>query len=119
MELSVCQMESAVVVPAEILVHHFTAFLRTADEVTLICPTELAPGNTKKEPGWIALELVGPFEFALTGILIQVAGPLAAVGIAIYALSTFNTDYVLIKADKREMAIEALQKAGHSFIGKV
>lgn len=114
--LSVCKLAPDAAVPADILTKPFSAFLRVPKETTLICPVDAAPKNSTCETGWLALELVGPFDFALTGILTQVSVPLAAAGISIFALSTFDTDYVLIKADKREAAKAALMDAGHSFI---
>jgi hypothetical protein len=79
----------------------------------LFAPSALVPQNTKVEHGFIPFELVGPFEFGLTGILTQVANPLAAAGVSIVPLLTFNTDYVLIKADQQTKAVEALRQAGH------
>jgi hypothetical protein len=111
--LSVCKLPHGTDAPIDILAHPFTSFFRTHDEVTLICPTGLVPQNAEAENGFVPFELVGPFEFNLTGILTQVANPLAAAGVSIVALSTFNTDYVLIKADHRAKATEALRKAGH------
>lgn len=112
--LSMCLLDQAAPAPINILAHSMTYFMRTRDETTLICPTTLVPNNVlKQEDGWIAIEFVGPFTFGETGILAQVANPLAAAGIAIIALATFGTDYILIKADKREAAIDALRKAGH------
>src|SRR5947208_1793846 len=100
--LSICSLDPVGTAPADILAHSLTYFMRTADEATLICPTKLVPANVlKAEAGWIAIEFVGPFAFTETGILAQVANPLAAAGVAIIVLSTFGTDYVLIKADKR------------------
>jgi hypothetical protein len=112
--LSICQLPQGSKAPADILEYPFAAFFRTHDEVTLVCPTYLVPQNTKVEHGFIPFELVGSFEFNLTGILTQVANPLAAAGVSIVPLSTFNTDYVLIKADQRKSAIEALRRAGHT-----
>jgi uncharacterized protein len=111
--MSLCKLPPDAAAPADILAKPFTYFFRTHDEATLICPTALAPKNVKTESGFISIEFVGPFEFALTGILTQVANPLAAAGVSIIALSTFNTDYILIKADKREAAIAAIKQAGH------
>ncbi len=116
-ELSVCKLEADISTPVDLPQHTFAAYIHTPGEVTLICPASAVPENVKKEEsGWIALELVGPFDFALTGILLQVAKPLAKAGIAIYTLSTYDTDYVLIKAERRQAAIEALKQAGHNFI---
>ena len=112
--LSICQLPHGSGLPIGVLSQPFTYFFRTHDEATLICPTGLVPQNSNAEHGFIPFELVGPFEFHLTGILLQVAKPLADAGISIVALSTFNTDYVLIKADHRDRAIETLRDAGHT-----
>ncbi len=114
--LSVCQLPKDSDAPAEILEHPFTAFFRTHDEATLICPSELVSQNAKAETGFIPLELVGPFAFNLTGVLAQVANPLAEAGVSIFVLSSFNTDYVLIKANQRTHAEAALHNAGHVFM---
>jgi uncharacterized protein len=66
------------------------------------------------ERDWACLKLQGPFEFSLTGILLSVLEPLAQVNVGIFALSTFNTDYVLVKSEHLEKAILALEGAGHS-----
>lgn len=115
-ELAVCRLEPSAPVPVSALAEPFAAFLRTHNEATLVCPAHIAPHSSKTELGWMALELVGQFDFALTGILTQVTIPLAEAGIPIFALSSFDTDYVLIKADKRLLAEAALVKAGHKFI---
>jgi hypothetical protein len=114
--LSICHLPQGSEVPTDILSQPFSYFFRTHDEATLICPTAVAPQESKAEHGFIPFELVGPFEFNATGVLTQVANPLAAAGISIVALSTFNTDYVLIKADHREKAIETLRRAGHTVL---
>jgi hypothetical protein len=111
--LSVCLHPQGSKAPVDILERRFAAFFRTNDEVTIVCPTELVPSNAKSEHGFVPSELIGPFEFGFTGILTQVAYPLAAAGVSIVPLSTFNTDYVLIKADRRQKAMEALRQAGH------
>lgn len=110
--LSTCLLEQGTPAPIEILAHPMTYFMRTREEVTLICPTALVPPHIKSEGGWIGLEFIGPFDFNETGILTQVANPLAEAGISILALATFGTDYVLIKAEHRSKAIETLKKAG-------
>ena len=114
--LSICQLALDAPAPVEILRYPFTAFFRTKDEVTLICPTAMVPKNAKVESGFIPFEIVGPFEFDVIGILAQVANPLAAAGVSIVPLSTFNTDYVLIKADRRQTAVNTLSKAGHNVL---
>jgi hypothetical protein len=112
--LSICQLPLNSQLPIEIFREQFSYFFRTHNEVTLICPTAVVPQNSKAEHGFVPFEVVGPFEFNVTGVLTQVANPLTAAGVSIVALSTFNTDYVLIKFDHRDKAIEALRRAGHT-----
>src|ERR1700758_631048 len=105
--LSVCNLDKTAIAPVKILDHPFAAFIRTPDGATLVCPTDMVPDNVKTEAGWIALELMGHYSLSQIGILTQVAVPLAEAGVSIFTLSTFRTDYVLIKADKRTVATEA------------
>ena len=112
-ELSLCKLPLNARVPAAILAQPFSAFIRTHNEATLICLSTQVPDNAKAESGFIALEIIGPFDFGQSGILAQIAEPLAEAEVAIFPLLTFDTDYILIKASKRTAAVAALQKAGH------
>jgi hypothetical protein len=85
---------------------------RTEQELSVVCREAAVPAEVQSERGWRALEVVGPLDFALTGILAALAGPLAAAGISIFALSTYDTDYVLVKATTLARAIAVLQAAG-------
>lgn len=113
--LAVSRFEPRAEIPGWALVGEFWSVTRTADELSVICPEDAVPSGITSEPGWRALKLVGPFEFALTGILTSVLDPLAAAGVAIFAFSTFDTDYVLVKADDLDAAVAALTAAGHRF----
>jgi uncharacterized protein len=86
---------------------------RTSDELSIICAEVATPPNALCERGWRVLKLEGPFEFGLTGILDSVLRPLAEARISIFAISTYDTDYVLIKEARLEDAITVLQAAGH------
>jgi uncharacterized protein len=68
------------------------------------------------ESGWIAFELEGPFPFAMTGVLASFVQPLAEASVPIFAISTFDTDYVLIKRENHKQALTALGEAGHQLI---
>lgn len=92
----------------------FTSITRTADELSILCSSRLVPGGVQSEPGWRAIQLVGPFDFSLIGIMLSVAEPLAKAGISILAISTFDTDYVLVKESNLDNAIQALSNAGHT-----
>ena len=86
---------------------------KTRDELSIVCPTSSVPDDVRCEREWAALKLHGPFEFTLTGILVSVLEPLRDAGIGIFAVSTFDTDYVLVKHTNLERAIAALREAGH------
>ena len=87
--------------------------IRTQEEVSLVCAQELAPEVAEVERGWLCFQLQGPFPFTLTGVLASFISPLAQASVPIFAISTYDTDYVLIKQEQREKAISALIAAGH------
>ena len=87
---------------------------KTADELSLVCFTEEVPDNAAKaDHGWKAMRVEGQLDFSLVGILASISRVLAESGISIFAVSTFDTDYILIKAVKVEDAREALAAAGY------
>ncbi|ADV67606.1 ACT domain-containing protein [Deinococcus maricopensis] len=87
---------------------------RTDDELSVVTAEAHVPDGVRHEGGWAALKLHGPFAFHLTGVLASILNPLAAADIGIFALSTFNTDYVLVKAERLNDALGALRAAGHT-----
>jgi hypothetical protein len=100
-------------VPMEALVPPFHSVTRTPAELSVVCPETAVPEGARAETGWSLLALAGPFPFELVGVLASVLGPLATAGVSIFALSTFDTDYVLVKRERLEDAIGALTAAGH------
>ena len=80
--------------------------------LSVVCAGGGEPADARVETGWRALKVQGPLDFGLTGVLAAIASPLAAAGIPIFALSTFDTDYVLVKEALLPAAAEALRKAG-------
>ena len=92
----------------------FVSVTRTSDELSVVCPAAAVPSGTKCDNGWRAFQVAGPLDFSLTGILLSVAEPLAAAGVSIFAVSTYDTDYVLVKADLLEKAMQSLSAAGHT-----
>ena len=90
---------------------------RTDEEKSLVCITGDVPVNvTDRDDGWKAFRIQGILDFSLIGILSRIAGILAENEIGIFAVSTFNTDYVLTKKENYEKAIEALKQAGYEII---
>ena len=90
----------------------------TDEEKSLVCPTAIVPQNTvERDDGWKALRIIGVLDFSLIGILARISSVLAENRIGIFAVSTFNTDYIFVKESNFEKAIKVLEDAGFS-IGK-
>ena len=113
-EYAVCRLApSTPAIPAWATAGPWYSVTRTADELSIVCPTAQVPGDVRAEAGWRMLRLAGPFPFELTGILAAVLAPLAGAAIPIFALSTFETDYLLVKAHDLARAVAELRAAGH------
>lgn len=112
---TVCQLPAGAPVPAWVAGDPgFMSLTRTEEELSVVCPASVVPPETKQETGWRMFQLAGPIDFALTGVLASILDPLARAGIGIFALSTFNTDFVLVKGGQVAAAIQALRAAGHT-----
>lgn len=118
-DTSVVRMPSDSPSPGWLPTSGFSNVTRTGDELSIVCPTAAVPDELRGrsdvavEDGWTTLMLVGPFEFHLTGILLAVLEPLAAANVGIFAISTYDTDYVLVKTAQLDAAVAALRSAGH------
>ena len=90
---------------------------KTHEELSLVCRTDHAPANTThREDGWRGFRVVGQLDFSLTGILSRLSAVLAEEQVGIFAVSTYNPDYILVKEKDLEKACKALTKAGYVFI---
>ena len=89
---------------------------RTPEELSIVSPEARVPSSTQAERGWRVIKLQGPFPFEQVGVLASFASPLAEHGVSIFALSTFDTDYILIKHAQLEQGLRALQEAGHAYV---
>ena len=83
---------------------------KTYEELSIVCPEELQLDSIEREDGWTALEVMGPLAFSMTGIMSQISGALASADISIFAISTFDTDYILVKQETVAEAIKTLRK---------
>lgn len=110
-DLTICKLSGA----AEIdLNAEFFFVARTDEELSLVCRTEDTPANTiERSDGWLSFRIHGVLDFSLVGILSKISGILAENQIGIFAVSTFNTDYILVKAGDFDRAMEALSSAGY------
>ena len=90
---------------------------KTDEECSLVCLTEHVPEQTlEREDGWRAFRIQGVLDFSLIGILSKISGLMAANGIGIFAISTYNTDYILTKKENYERALEVLAQAGYEIV---
>jgi hypothetical protein len=92
--------------------------MRTDDEFTIITPDFMAPNNVQQESGWRGIRIAGEIPFQAVGVLFSIAKPLGDAHIPIFAISTFNTDYVFLPEVMLVEAVQALQHVGHEFIHK-
>lgn len=113
---AVCRLDPASPVPGWLPDQGWSSITRTRAELSIVCEESLVPPSVKRQGGWRQIELAGPFDFALTGILASILNPLAAAGVPIFAISTFDTDWVLIPGEHLEEAKQALAAAGHNEI---
>jgi hypothetical protein len=91
---------------------------RTDEEFCIVCPDFMAPNNVQQELGWRCLKVEGEMRLQEVGVLSSILQPLADANIPVYAISTFNTDYVFVMEENLVNAVQALQKAGHEFVHK-
>ena len=95
-----------------------SSITRTAEELSVVCAEATVPDGVRREAGWRALRVDGPLEFSLVGVLAALAAPLAEAGIAIFVVSTFDTDWLLVKADRLAEAVRTLRQSGHEVVGR-
>ncbi|MEA2573469.1 MAG: uncharacterized protein QOH93_767 [Chloroflexia bacterium] len=111
---AVCRLGGDAGVPEWATSGDFFSVTRTADELSVVCEQGVVPAGVVCEGDWRCLKVRGPLDFGLTGILASLAVPLAMSGISIFALSTYDTDYIMVKAADLERAVAALTGSGHS-----
>lgn len=87
---------------------------RTGEELSIVCRERVVPADCRAERDRVVIRLEGPFAFTEVGVLASFAAPLAEAGVSILALSTYDTDYILLRASDRRAALAALSAAGHT-----
>lgn len=110
--LAVCRLPAEAPYPDWARPGELLALVQTGDELSVVCTERYVPPDVRAERGWRALQVQGPLDFALVGVLASIVVPLARAGISIFALSTFDTDYVLVKEEALDRAVSALTQAG-------
>lgn len=119
---AVCRLERDAAVPARVFELDFFSITRTRDEISIVTPegalqVEELPEGAEIEPGWVCLAVAGPLDFSLVGVLAGLSGTLAGAGVSVFSISTYDTDYLLIKDRDLRRAREALSAAGYRLTG--
>lgn len=112
--LAICRLSPESPIPEPPAAGGLWSVTRTADELSVVLPESALRPEWKAETGWRALRVEGTLDFALTGILAALATPLAAARVSLFAVSTYDTDYVLVRERDLDKAREALTAAGHT-----
>jgi len=112
-DFSVCQLPADANIPDWANKGEFWAITRSSDELSIVCESQFVPKDVRAEQQWRALKVLGPLDFAMVGVLAALSATLAEAGVSIFAISTFDTDFLLVKLDRLDDAISALSKVGH------
>jgi hypothetical protein len=110
---AICRLEPAAPVPDWATGRFLLSITRTPAELSIVCPDEQVPADVSCDRGWRVLAVQGPLDLATTGVVASIAGPLAASGLSLFVVSTYDTDYVLVKDASLREAIAALAAGGH------
>lgn len=112
--LSVCRLPVDAPWPVPPSGHSFYSATRTDQELSIVCLEDAAPAGARVDTDWRALEVAGPLDFSMVGVMAALTAPLADVDVSVFVLSTYDTDYVLVHAAGLERAVGALRAAGHT-----
>src|SRR5262245_39779026 len=111
---AVCRFAPGTAIPPQMLVGPFCSVTRTSEEVSIGGPQDAVPAGRACEPAWRCLLVAGTVPFSAVGVLASLTAPLADAGVAIFAASTFDTDYLFVKGVDYDKALTALSRAGQS-----
>jgi hypothetical protein len=111
---AVCRLATDAPLPGWVGGGPLVSITRTADELSVVCRQETVPEGVRCERGWRCLRVAATLDFSLVGVLASLLGPLADAGVSVFVVSTFDTDYLLVKEPAFQQAEEVLSRAGHA-----
>jgi hypothetical protein len=111
---AICRLAPDAAVPEWATQGQFFSITRTGDELSVIAETGLVPARLRTEVTWRVMEVRGPFDFSEVGVLAALVQPLAASGVSVFTISTFDTDYLLVRCTQLREAVAALRNASHT-----
>lgn len=112
--LAICRLPAGAPPPDWAWTGSLHSITRAGDELSVVCDDNAAPEGTRCERGWRCLALRGPFSLSEVGVVAALAQPLAQAGVSIFVLSTFDTDWVLVRESQLDRAAAVLRQAGHT-----
>jgi hypothetical protein len=113
---AVCKLQADAAIPGWATAGAIFSTTRTAEELSVVCEESLIPESVTCERQWRCFRVAGTMPFSMVGVLASLVQPLAEAGVSVFALSTFDTDYVLVKAADLEIAQRSLRQVGHTFV---
>lgn len=115
-QYAICRLDPTLPIPAWATGGEFVSITRTPEELSIVCAESALPptGIPGADHGWAGLKLAGPLDFSLTGIIAEITEVLAAIGITVFVVATYETDYVFVRHESLERAIRGLQLDGYA-----
>jgi hypothetical protein len=113
-EFAVCRLSPDAPIPAWAAGREFFSITRTADELSVVCLQDAVPEGVRSERDWHCLRVAGAMPFSVVGVLAALTAALADDGLSVFAVSTFDTDYLLVKSSDWLRALDALRSRGYS-----
>jgi hypothetical protein len=111
---AICHLAPDAAVPEWATQGQFVSITRTSDELSVIAEMAFVPTGLRSEVSWRVLKVRGPFDFSEVGVLASLVEPLAATGVSVFAISTFDTDYLLVQTSQLDEAVAGLRNASHT-----
>jgi hypothetical protein len=115
--LSVCRLPAGSALPMRCLEGEFFVLSKTPDELSIVCEEKLAPEGAQRENGFLAIKVDAVLDFSLVGIIADISSALATAGVSIFVVSTYDTDYIMIREINVKKAADALARAGYDVKG--
>jgi hypothetical protein len=112
-DYAICRLAPGEPTPEWVPSAGVVSWTRTSAELSIVCAADAVPRGVVCESPWRVLAVRGPLDLALTGVLASLTSPLATAAVSIFAISTYDTDYVLVRAADVDRAVKALRHAGH------
>jgi hypothetical protein len=110
--IAVCRLPPGAPIPGWVR-GPFTCVTFTPEELSIVCDDDAVPGDVQAERGWRCVKVEGPIPFETTGVAAALVGPLADAHISVFLVSTYDTDYLLVKEETFARALDVLRTAGH------